>query len=407
VPGLALRVLLPFGVAYFTSYWLRTINAVIAPDLVRDLKLTASELGFLSAAYFATFAAFQIPLGMLLDRFGPRRVNAVLVTCAAAGALWFSLAAGIQGLTLARALIGFGVSAGLMASVKAATIWFPPERLAAVNGRVLVIGALGALAATTPTQALLHYVTWRQLFWGASALALTAVVLLIRVVPPDTHATRRETFTQQWSGLAQVFSRRAFWHISAVSMLSQGTYIGLQSLWAGPWLIDVARLTRESAANHLLTMSLAMIAGAFFFGYVGSRFARAGRLPSAPMFLGIALFCCVQLALALGWHQRPLLAWVLFGFFGTAGTLAFAVVPRHFAATLTGRAITALNLLVFGCAFACQWGVGAIIHQWPESNGHYHPLGYRAGFAACLGLQVLALSWSMWDRRKGEHNEQM
>lgn len=145
---LALRIVLPFAFGYFLSYLYRAVNAVIAPDLTHDMGLDASALGLLTAAYFLTFAAFQLPLGILLDRYGPRRVEAALLIFAAIGAALFAWAPNEGTLIFARALIGFGVSACLMAAFKAYVMWFPMERLALINGIHLTAGGLGALMAT-------------------------------------------------------------------------------------------------------------------------------------------------------------------------------------------------------------------------------------------------------------------
>jgi predicted MFS family arabinose efflux permease len=280
-----------------------------------------------------------------------------------------------------------------MASVKTFTLWFPPERLAVMNGRILLIGGLGALAATAPAQLLLQYFSWRHLFVAAGVVAAIAVALLIWIAPDDRAKTTKQPLGQQFRGFGTVFSSRLFWRVAVVSMLTQATFMGIQSLWAGPWLIDVAGLSRTAAANHLLIMSIAMVSGSLAFGHLGSRFSRAGQVPLLPFMAGVLSFSAVQFLLALGWSAHPLTLWVLFGFFGAAGSLAFAIVPRYFDSALTGRVITALNVLVFGFAFACQWGVGLIINLWPQLDGHYHPNGYRAGFAVCLALQLAALGW--------------
>ena len=122
---LAFTVLAPFACGYFLSYLFRAVNAVVAPDLVRDVGLSASELGLLTAAYLIAFALFQLPLGMLLDRFGPRRVQTVLLCCAAAGGLLFAIADDVVTLTFARALIVLGIAGGLMAGFKAVVLWLP------------------------------------------------------------------------------------------------------------------------------------------------------------------------------------------------------------------------------------------------------------------------------------------
>ena len=131
---IAVRVFVPFALGYFLSYLLRVVNAVIAPDLVRDLGLTAADLGLLTSANFFAFAVAQLPLGIVLDRFGPRRTEASLLLFAAFGALIFAVAGNAPDLIFGRALIGFGTSACLMAAFKAYVMWFPGDRIPLING---------------------------------------------------------------------------------------------------------------------------------------------------------------------------------------------------------------------------------------------------------------------------------
>lgn len=145
-----LRLFLPFAAGYFLSYLYRTANAVIGPVLARDLGLGDNALGLLTSTYFLAFGAAQLPLGMLLDRFGPRRVESALLVLAAAGAAVFAMSDSLAGLAVGRALIGLGVSACLMASFKAFSQWFPPERQASLTGWIMASGGLGALAASKP-----------------------------------------------------------------------------------------------------------------------------------------------------------------------------------------------------------------------------------------------------------------
>jgi sugar phosphate permease len=145
-----LRVFMPFALGYYMSYVFRAINAVMAPDLVRDFALDANDLGLLTSTYFLTFAAVQLPLGVILDRAGPRRTETVLLMVAAIGAIVFATATSLTGLAIGRGLIGVGVSACLMAAVTAFARVYPPERLALVNGWVFTAGGLGAITATTP-----------------------------------------------------------------------------------------------------------------------------------------------------------------------------------------------------------------------------------------------------------------
>src|SRR2546430_10177157 len=179
----ALMVFCPFAAGYFLSFFFRNVNAIISKDLAGEFALTPADLGFLTSMYLLAFAAFQLPLGVLLDRYGPRRVVAALLLSAAAGALVFALARDLGTLSLGRALIGLGVSAGLMGAIKAFSLWFPLSRLATLNGLYLAVGGLGSLAATAPAEAVVESLGWRGMFFCLSA-ASAAVALLIFVIVP-------------------------------------------------------------------------------------------------------------------------------------------------------------------------------------------------------------------------------
>jgi MFS family permease len=179
-----LLVLLPFAAGYYLSYLYRSINALIAGDLVAELGLGAADLGLLTSMYFLTFAAVQLPCGVLLDRYGPRLIDSALLLVAAAGSLLFALADDVATLLVGRALIGLGVAVGLMAGLKAIVLWFPPERVALANGWYIMLGALGALSATGPAEAVVQVLGWRGLF-AALAVASAAVALTILLVVPE------------------------------------------------------------------------------------------------------------------------------------------------------------------------------------------------------------------------------
>ena len=386
------RLFVPFGLGYFVSYLFRTVNAVIAPDLVVDIGLSPADLGLLTSSYFLTFAACQLPLGVFLDRYGSRRVEAVLLLFAATGALVFALADSLGGLLLGRALIGLGVSACLMAAFKAFACWLPPDRLPFANGMQMVSGGLGALTATTPVQAALELSDWRGVFGGLAALTLVAALGIFALVPEQPTGAG-EKLRSQLHGLGSVLRSRVFWRIAPVSVASQSAYLSIQGLWSGPWLRDMAGFDRSQSADMLWGIALAMTLGYFAFGQLAGRLARRG-IPVMHLALwGMLLFNLVQLLLVLlPGFARPL--WLAFGFFGTAGILTYAVLSQSFASALSGRCTTSLNLLVFVGAFGAQWLIGAIIGLWPVSAaGHYAASGYAWAFAVLIALQLLAALW--------------
>jgi predicted MFS family arabinose efflux permease len=389
-----LRVFIPFALGYFISYLFRVVNAVLAPDLAASLAVGPSDLGLLTAAYFITFAAFQLPLGVLLDRFGPRKIESFLLIFAAAGAFVFSRAQSIPGLVLGRALIGFGVSACLMAAFKAFVIWFRPQQLPLINGVQMAAGGFGALTATAPVEAALGITDWRGVFFILSIVTLAVAAAVFWVVPKKKVEHNNESIKVQLQGIAGVFSSLTFWRIAPLTVMSQAAFLAIQGLWSGPWLRDVAGFERSGAAQVLLMIAAAMVIGFILIGAAAERASRLGIKPIAVAVAGMSAFMLVQLSLILEATSWARTLWVLFGIFGTTGIVPYAVLSQSFPLHLSGRVNTALNLLVFVAAFAAQWGIGAIINLWPVVTGDgYAPAGYQAAFAVMLLLQLLSLVW--------------
>jgi MFS family permease len=396
---LHLRIFLPFALGYFLSYLYRTVNAVLAPDLVRDLALDPGSLGLLTAVYFLAFATAQLPLGLLLDRYGPRRVEAGLLLFAALGALLFARATTLGELMLGRALIGFGVAACLMAAFKAFAEWFPPVQLPFTNGIQMVSGGFGALAATTPVELALQLTDWRGVFLALAGVTLLAAAAIFTVVPEqESGRGGGETLREQLAGVAAVFSSRAFWCLAPWAVAGQAAYLALFGLWAGPWLRDVAGCDRLAVANILMGVAMAMIVGYFVCGATAARLGRRGIPTAQVAAVGMVAFLGVQLLLVMQPAGLGVTLWLLFGFCGSTCILPYAALTQQFPPRLAGRVNTGLNLLVFLAAFAAQWGVGVIIGQWPgTAAGGYEPIGYRWGFALLAALQILGAGWFWQD----------
>jgi predicted MFS family arabinose efflux permease len=394
------HVLLPFAAAYSLSYLYRSVNAVIAPDLVRDFSLSPAQLGLLTSAYFLAFAAFQLPLGLLLDRFGPRRTDAALLLVATSGAAVFAFARGLPLLTLGRALIGLGVSGCLMSGIKANVVWFPLSRLAAMNGWMFFAGGLGLIAATVPVEAALKLADWRWLFAMFALVTAAAAALIYFTVPERAGTSVREPLGAQIRELQRVFCERRFWHVALAATAVQSTNMAVQGLWAGPWLRDVAGLTRDAVAFHLLMMAGATTAGFLFWGGIAARWTRHGVSAWTLYVAGMGIFLLIQICVTLGLGKAAMMLWMGYGFFGTAGSLSYALLPQRFPSALAGRVNTALNSMVFACAFLVQWGVGAVINLWPATGAGYDPDAYRAAFGLFLTVEIAAWVWMVSQARR-------
>ena len=389
-------VCLPFGAGYFLSYLYRSINAVIGSTIAAEFGLGAGDLGLLTSVYFLGFGLFQLPLGVLLDRYGPRRVQFALLLAATAGALIFSFAQSFGVLTVGRALIGVGFAGGLMASFKAITLWFPRRRWPLVNGLLMGFGGLGTMAATTPVEMALGWATWRDVFHFLAAVTAAVSVLILFVAP--AHESEREgradSMREAFAGLGHIFRDRTFWRVVPVSIAAMGAGLSLQGLWAGPWLHDVGGLSSEEVARHLLVLNLALTAGMLVTGFVADGFARIGvGAIGVVRFSGFILLIPLVL-LIFEVHPRGYWVWASFGFLSNLAIVVYPAISAHFTVRYAGRAMTGLNLLLFVGAFLMQYLVGAIIDLWPAGpGGGYHPDGYRAAFWVVAVLIVLGLGW--------------
>lgn len=381
-----------FAAGYLLSYLFRTVNAVISPELTRDLALEPGSLGFLTSAYFVAFAAMQIPVGMLLDRYGPRRVEPALLVVASLGALAFALADALPGLALGRAVIGAGVSACLMAPLKGIAMWYPPERHASLAGWMMVAGGAGALVATTPVELALRVATWREVFLLLAVLTLAVAAWMWLRVPDTPKPAHATGFAAQWAGVTQVFRHPRFWWIAPLGGFAMGAFMAVQGLWAVPWMMEVEGMTRAAAAGHLLVMGIAILAGYLVLGVFGTRLGRFGIRPRHLFAAGFGLNVA---ALALIVLRAPggVVWWSCYGLGAAVNVLAFAVLNEGFPRELVGRANTAVNLVMFAGSFATQWGIGVIVDLARGWGGLDTASGLRYAMTLVLVLNLAVLAW--------------
>ena len=393
-----LRLFLPFAAGYFLSYLFRTANAVIGPVLARDLGLGDNALGLLTSTYFLAFGAAQLPLGMLLDRFGPRRVESALLLVAAVGAAAFAWSDTLSGLAIGRALIGLGVSACLMASFKAFSQWFPPERQASLTGWIMAAGGLGALAASKPLELALGFAGWREIMLALAVTTLLVATALWWFVP-DKEGTAGAGFAEQLAGVRQVFASRHFWRYAPMGFWMTGGFMAVQGLWATRWMSVIEQLDRTAIAARLTWMGGAMLAGFLFMGFFATLLVRRG-IKLEQVYLGAMLAAIVSLAtitLFPGLGSNWL--WPLLGACFSLSNIGYSLVSQTFPPALSGRANTALNLLVFAGAFGLQWGFGVLVDLL-QAAGWAADSAFRTGFLTLLGGQIAAFAWLVVSGRR-------
>ncbi|HEY7293702.1 MAG TPA: MFS transporter, partial [Dehalococcoidia bacterium] len=394
-----LLVLLPFVSGYYLSYLYRSINALISEALVSEFGLSPGNLGFLTATYFLAFGLIQLPLGIWLDRFGPRRVQAVLLSIAAAGAALFASADGFLALSAGRGLIGLGVAGALMAGLKAIVLWFPPERIALANGWFIMLGALGAVTATAPAEIVLAHMGWRGVFAVLAVVTTVSALVILVVVPERRHGATPGTPAHAIS-IAAIYRDPRFWRLAPLSATCIGSAWALQGLWAAPWLTDVEELERPVVVTHLFVMALALSASALLLGVGADRLRRHGTPLAATLAIATGAAMLAQLALVLRLPVPVWLPWIAIAATGAGTVLSYAILSEMFPKSASGRANGALNLLHVTAAFAVQYAIGLVVQQWPVEAGHYPPEAYQAALGLNLVLQAAAFLWFVRPERK-------
>lgn len=384
-----LLVFIPFAAGYFLSYFFRTANALISRTLTEEFQLGVTQLGLVTAVYFLS-AAIQLPIGTMVDRWGPRRMQSVLLLIAAAGALQFAFADSVGALISGRTLMGIGAGAAVVSGFKAIVLWFPRERLVVVNGYFVMAGALGAVAATAPADLLLTSLGWRGLFEVlAAATALCAVVTFL-VVPELSRSTGRRPGV---ASLMTVLRSRRFWHLAPLSTMCISTAWALQGLWVAPWLQDVEGLGSSAIVHHLFVMALALSSGSLVLGMCASSAGRRGLRIQDVMSFAATLFIAAEVALVLDARISSYVLWSVIAVLGGASVLTYAMLANCFPPGLIGQANAALSTCHIAGTLVLQYGVGAVIGSWPTKAGHYPAVAYRTAFAIVIALQVMALVW--------------
>jgi len=383
-------IFLPFACGYFLSYLYRSTNAVLAPYLSNDLNLNAEQLGLITSAYFLTFGLFQLPLGVLLDKFGARKVQSILFLIAAIGAILFSLGNGVWSLVTARGLIGLGVSGALMAAFKAFAVWFPKERLPLLIGLFMSAGGMGAIVASTPLEMALQITDWRGVYLFIGIVTIFVGILIFFVVPEKQENNYNEKPSPVLKVLKHIYTSYAFWRIGPLSGIAGGTGLAILGLWAGPWLSDIGKFNKNEIANILFISTIMMTIGTTSLGIITDYLRKFNISPVGVMGGALFVFIIPLTIITFGIMPKAIWPWVVLSITSLAATLAYAGLSQHFPTSYAARASTAINLICFLMAFIAQYAIGFIMQLVePGKQSGYSIKAYQAGFGLFLGLLII------------------
>ena len=396
-----------FILGYLLAIIFRSINGILAPNLIADINLTASSLGFLTSTLLIAHALAQIPLGVYLDSHGPKKVQITLLLLAAFGCIIFALSSNIYVMTLARLMIGVGFSGSLMSGFRAVSMYLKPENAALGNGIIMSVGQVGLLVTSWPTEYLLNFFSWRGTYGVFIIIIFIVVFLTYILIPKQGYTDNSKPVIDRLRDLKIVLRDPSIWRLGPLVWITGGSHIALLTLWAGPWFSNVANYSRDDVATGLTINAIAAISGIFLSGLTAKILSKfnIGILKILTIILIIHIFSLIPITFfspSIGAYF-----WIIFAMTGQGGILSYPWVTAKFGMALSSRANTIVNLGTFVIAFFIQWLVGVVIDLFPLINGiTYNPMAYNVSFMIILAIQIMVLCWYFTGLRHLKlHNE--
>lgn len=377
------------------SQFFRASIGVIAPELARDTGLTPEALGVASGAFFLALGVMQIPVGMLFDRFGPRRTVAGLSIIAVLGALLHAAAENATAIVVARFLLGVGCAGNFMAAVVVYSRHHQ-ERLAGLLSRIFAASQIGILMAATPLAAASEAVGWRWAFVGAAAMTTFATLLYWRFIDDgmvgDGHSDRTpETAIEIALGVIEAIRTPGLIYIFTLHLFAYATIATMMGLWAGPYLNDVHGLDALARGNVIMAMGAGQVAGMLCYGSLDRVFNTRKGVAAGGAFVSIA----VLVALALvpeppAWLAISLL--VALGLFAAYSPVIVAHGRSLFPDRLAGRGVTVVNLAQVAGSTILPAVTGLIVGAFPAEDAGRPDIAYRLAFGAIAGALAVGLA---------------
>lgn len=388
--------LLAIVFAYLLSQFFRSFLAILAPEMARELALTASDLGQISAAWFVTFALAQFPIGWLLDRVGARWTISITMSLAVVGALWLAAARSAFDGIMAMGLIGLGCAPIYIGGIVLIGRTLPREKFATFSSALVGVGTLGNLSSATPLAYGMATFGWRGTMVGIAALTAAAAIvaaLVLRDPPREAVAARHDDGLI--AGLVTCLKMRDLWALFPLTLVSYSVLVVVRGLWVGPYLADVHGLDPVGRGQAVTVMVVAMIVGAFAYGPLDRIFGTRKWVVVVGTAISIAALMALWAWPAADlWFVVAMLA-VLGGFNMTYGVLMAhgrAFLPDH----LLGRGATLLNFLFIGGAGLIQpisgWMVNGLRASGMDGPQVYGSLFGIYGLMLALALAVYLTS---------------
>ena len=377
-----------FAFAFFISTLLRAITATLTPVLTNEFDLSAGNLGLLAGGYFIGFSLMQIPAGLLLDKYGPKKVISYLLLIALVGTISFAFAKNFTGLFISRIFIGVGVSACLMGPLTGYRVWFEEKYQQRANSWMLMVLSIGFLASTLPVQILLPLIGWRSIFFLIGALILISIILLSVFIPSWEIKSPVESKNIS-EGLLDVWKDKFFISLIPLAFFSYGGVQAIQTLWAGPWMLNVAGYSPLESATGLFWINITMLFAFLIWGYLLPKFSEYGLDSIKIIKYGLPLNYLILFLIILLGQKAGAAMFTLYILSSIVLTLTHPAIALSFPQHLAGKSLTSFNVFIHSGTFFVQWGIGLII-DYCKNIGFDTILSYRISFFVFLVICILS-----------------
>ena len=385
-------IMLVLCAGYTVSQFLRTSLGVLSPNLMHDFNINPNNMGLLGGVFFLSFAIFQIPAGILIDKYGPRKVMSSVIIFAVLGSIIFALSNSFYILLIGRVLMGLGCSICLMGSLVLITRWTDSDQFSKLAGIILAVGGIGGLLATTPLSYFSELFGWRLSFWLAAAVTFCVMVLYYFILEDRKNdlILNRTNETISLKNLLFILKERNFKFMIPMSLMSYSSLVVILGLWGAPYLKDIHGLDSVERGKILMLMAISWNIGSFVFGRLRSIF---GNYKNVVIF-GATGVIILLFILSIITEINSIYLYILFCILGFFGAFSVALISHYqvlFDKEYMGRALSTANFFNFGGVFFVQWLTGKIIYLMGGDSTGAPIEAYRLAFLFVAILLLISL----------------
>jgi len=377
-----------FAFGFFISNLLRSITATLTPALSTEFNLSAANLGLLAGGYFLGFSLMQIPTGMLLDRFGPKKVIGYLLIIALIGTISFAFAKSFAGLLISRIFIGVGVAACLMGPLTGYRVWFEEKYQQRANSWMLMVANFGFVASTLPVQILLPIIGWRSIFLIIASLILISIIL-ISILIPSWETKRDEDQKNNLQNLSYIWKNKFFISLVPLAFFNYGGVQAIQTLWAGPWMLNVTGYDAIQSATGLFWINVTMLFSFLIWGYFLPKLSSKGIDSMKIVTFTLPISYIILFLIIIMGDKAGATMFTLYILSSIVISLTQPAIALNFPTKLAGKSLTSFNVFLFSGTFFVQWIIGLII-DFSRNLGATITMSYQISFSIFLFLCILS-----------------